>query len=287
MAVRRFGKTEQVKVGVDVSQHQLDWPEIRRRVLWAEEAGFESAWVFDHFTVLYGDRKGPCLEAWTLLAALGALTTRIRLGALVTGVTYRHPSLLAAEVVTADHTSGGRLDFGIGAAWHEEEHRRLGFDFPPPGERAERLEETIQIVRALLTSDDVDFEGRHYRLRKAFYRPRPVQQPHPPVWIGASGEKVMLPLAARHADVWHGFGSVDALARKSAIVDRAAEAAGRDPAEIGRSTGLSISEPWDEVRRVADGLREAGFTYLIASWPGEGQGRVEEFVAQVMPELVS
>lgn len=275
-----------MKVGIDVSQHQLEWPEIKRRVVWADEAGFESAWVFDHFTVLYGERKGPCLEAWTLLAALGALTSQIRIGALVTGVTYRHPSLLAAEVVTVDQVSGGRLNVGLGAAWHEEEHRRLGFDFPPAGERIDRLDEAVQIVKGLLTTDDFDFDGRHYHLRKAFYRPRPVQRPHPPIWIGATGEKVMLPLAARHADVWHGFGSPSDLARKSAIVDRAAESAGRDPAEIGRSTSLSISEPWDDVRREADRLRHAGFTHLIASWPSEGLARVEEFAGDVMPDLV-
>ena len=274
-----------MKVGIDVSPHQLEWPELRARVAWAEEVGFESAWVFDNFTALYGDRKGPCLEAWTLLAALGAATTRIRLGALVTGVTYRHPSLLAAEAVTVDHVSAGRLDIGLGAAWHEQEHGRLGFDFPPTRERTERLDETVQIIKGLLTRDDFDFDGRHYRLQRAFYRPRPVQQPHPPIWIGAGGTKVMLPLAARHADVWHGFGSVSELARKSAVIDRAAEAAGRNPAEIGRSTNLSISEPWDSVRREADELRAAGFTHLIASWPSEGRALVEEFAADVMPDL--
>ena len=274
-----------MKVGIDVSQHQLEWPELRARVAWADEAGFESAWVFDHFTALYGARNGPCLEAWTLLAALAAVTSRIRLGALVTGVTYRHPSLLAAEVVTVDHVSAGRLNVGLGAAWHDEEHRRLGFDFPPTRDRTERLDETVQIIKGLLTRDDFDFDGRHYRRQRAFYRPRPVQQPYPPIWIGAGGAKVMLPLAARHADVWHGFGSVAELARKSAIIDRAAEAAGRDPAEIGRSTNLSISEPWDSVRREADQLRAAGFTHLIVSWPSEGRARVEEFAADVMPDL--
>ena len=274
-----------MKVGIDVSQHQLEWPALRERVAWADQAGFESAWVFDHFTALYGDRNGPCLEAWTLLAALAAVTTRIRLGALVTGVTYRHPSLLATEVVTVDHVSAGRLDVGLGAAWHDEEHRRLGFDFPATRERTERLDETVQIIKGLLTRDDFDFDGRHYRLQRAFYRPRPVQQPHPPIWIGAGGAKVMLPLAARHADVWHGFGSVSELARKSAVIDRAAEAAGRDPAGIGRSTNLSISESWDSVRRDADELRAAGFTHLIASWPSEGRARVEEFAADVMPDV--
>ena len=275
-----------MKLGVDASQHQLDWPELKRRVLWSEAAGFESAWVFDHFTALYGDRAGPCLEAWTLLAALGAVTSRIRLGALVTGVTYRHPSLLASEVVTVDHASEGRLNVGLGAAWHQPEHERLGFDFPPTRSRIERLEETVQIVKGLLTGDDFDFEGRHYQLRSAYYRPLPVQRPYPPIWIGGTGEKVMLPLVGRHADVWHGFGSPTDLARKSAIVDRAAEAAGRDPAAIGRSTSLSISEPWDEVLREAARLREVGFTSLIVSWPGEGYPRVEQFVERVMPELV-
>lgn len=281
------GTVTSMEMGIDVSQHQLEWPELRSRVLWAEEQGFASAWVFDHFTPLYGDRVGPCLEAWTLLAALGAVTTRIRLGALVTGVTYRHPSLLAAEAVTVDHVSGGRLNIGLGAAWHEGEHRRLGFDFPPTGERIERLDEAVQIIKALLTVDDVDFQGRHYRLERAYYRPRAVQQPHPPLWIGATGEKVMLPLAARHADVWHGFGSTDDLIRKAGVLDRAAAQSGRDPAGIGRSTDLSISEPWDQVRRRADRLRDAGFTHLIASWPSEGRPRVQEFVDRVMPELVS
>lgn len=281
------GTVTPMEMGIDVSQHQLEWPELRSRVLWAEEQGFTSAWVFDHFTPLYGDGLGPCLEAWTLLAALGAVTARIRLGALVTGVTYRHPSLLAAEAVTVDHVSGGRLNIGLGAAWHEGEHRRLGFDFPPTGERIERLDEAVQIIKALLTADDVDFQGRHYRLERAFYRPRAVQQPHPPIWIGATGEKVMLPLAARQADVWHGFGSTDELIRKAGVLDRAAAQSGRDPARIGRSTDLSISEPWDQVRRRADRLRDAGFTHLIASWPSEGRPRVQEFVDRVMPELVS
>jgi F420-dependent oxidoreductase-like protein len=275
-----------MKIGIDVSQHQLDWPELKRRVVWADEAGFESAWVFDHFTALYGDPAGPCLEAYTLMAALGAVTTQIRLGALVTGVTYRHPSLLAAEVVTVDQVSAGRVNVGLGAAWHEEEHRRLGFDFPPTPERIERLEETVQILRGLFAGDEFDFTGRHYRLERASYRPLPVQRPSPPIWIGATGEKVMLPLVARLADVWHGFGSARDLSRKSAIVDLAAEAAGRDPAAIERSTNLSISEPWDTVRRHADELRAAGFSHLIASWPAEGMARVEEFAAQVMPELV-
>jgi len=272
-----------LRFGLDVSQHQLSWAELLGRVRLAEDSGFDGAWVFDHFKPLYGDPTGPCLEGWTLLAALAAATERIRLGPLVTGITYRHPSILTAEAVTVDHVSGGRLEFAIGAAWFEGEHRQLGVEFPTTRERIERLEEAVQVMRLLMTSDDASFEGRHYSLRNASYNPKPVQRPHPPIWIGGGGEKRMLPLVGRHADAWHGFGSVGVLKRKSRIVDEHAERSGRDPATIIRSTALSISEPWDEVRDLIGALEEAGFSYLTVSWPSEGKERLEEFVAAVMP----
>ncbi len=272
-------------IGVDVSQHQLTWDELLARTRFAEDAGFESAWVFDHFTPLYGDPAGPCLEAYTLLAALAVATSRIRLGALVTGVTYRHPALLAAEVVTVDHVSGGRVNLGIGAAWHAAEHERLGIDFPAVRVRAERLEEAIQVCRRLWSEDDAAFDGRHFRLQGGYYNPKPVQRPHPPIWVGAGGERLTLPVAGRQADVWHGFGPPGELARKLGIVRRAAEEAGRDPTEIACSTNLSLSEPWDEVRRRADDLAALGVSHLIASWPGEGWPRIQEFAAEVLPTL--
>ncbi len=268
--------------GIDVSQHQLTWDELLARTRWAEEAGFESAWVFDHFKALYGDPTGPCFEGWSLLAALAAETERIRLGALVTGVTYRHPSVLTAEAVTIDHISNGRLEFGIGAAWFDGEHRELGIDFPSNAIRARRLEEAVEVYKLLTTTDGASYEGRHYRLADATYRPRPVQRPFPPIWIGAGGEQLMLPIVGRHADVWHAFGSAANLRRKSSIVDEAAQAAGRDPASIRRATALSISEPWDEVKRSLEAKADAGFTYLTVSWPGQGQDHVEEFISKVM-----
>ncbi|MDQ3958026.1 MAG: LLM class flavin-dependent oxidoreductase, partial [Actinomycetota bacterium] len=207
-----------MRVGVDCSQHQLTWEALLDRVRFAEDAGFDGAWVFDHFKPLYGDPGGPCFEGWTLLAALGAATERIRLGPLVTGVTYRPPSILAAEAVTVDHVSDGRLELAIGAAWFEQEHRELGIAFPSAGERGRRLEEAVQVVKLLMTQDGASFDGRYYRLERATYNPKPVQKPHPPLWIGAGGEKVMLPIAGRHADVWHGFGSPAALERKWRIV---------------------------------------------------------------------
>ena len=276
-----------MRVGLDVAQHQLTWSELVARVQFAEKAGFDGAWVFDHFNPLYGDPNGPCLEGWTALAGLAALTSRIRLGVLVTGITYRHPSILATEAITVDHIAQGRLELGMGAAWHQPEHEELGIPFPPIKERAERLEEGVQVMRLLMTKDRATFDGRHYQLHEASYHPRPVQKPHPPIWIGAGGEQLMLPIVARQADAWHAFGSEQTMAAKSRLLDQLAEKAGRDPRRILRSASLSLSRPWDQVQRRAAQLRDAGFGYLIAEWPSEGKGRLEEFVERIMPELAA
>jgi len=275
-----------MRIGLDVAQHQLQWSELVDRVRFAETAGFDGAWVFDHFKPLYGDPNGPCLEGWTVLAGLAALTSRIRLGVLVTGITYRHPSVLATEAITVDHISNGRLEIGVGAAWHQPEHEEMGIAFPAIKERADRLEEGVQVMRLLMTKDRARFEGRHYELHDASYHPRPVQKPHPPIWIGAGGEQLMLPIVARQADAWHAFGSEQTMAAKSRLLDQLAERAGRDPKHILRSASLSLSRPWEQVRRRAEQLRNAGFGYLIAEWPSKGQGRLDEFVDTVMPALV-
>lgn len=271
-----------MRYGIDISQHQLTWDEILSRTRWAEAAGFDGAWVFDHFKPLYGDPAGPCLEGWTLLAALAAATEKIRLGTLVTGVTYRHPSILATEAVTVDHVSGGRLELAVGAAWFEGEHQEFGIEFPGAAERVHRLEEAVQIMRSLMTEDGVDFNGRYYSLENASYNPKPVQQPMPPLWIGGSGEKLMLPLIARHADVWHAGGDLETLVRKSALIDGHATDAGRNPKDIARASYLSASEPFDEVKERRDALAEAGFDYVVVSWPSEGRDCMDEFVARVM-----
>src|SRR5207249_10186397 len=137
----RFGA---MRIGLDVSQQQLEWPEIARRARLADDLGFDGIWLFDHFKTMYGEAGGPCFEAWTSLAALAAITERARLGILITGMTYRHPSVLASEAVTVDHVSGGRLELSLGAAWFEEEHRELGIEFPPTGERVSRFEEYVE-----------------------------------------------------------------------------------------------------------------------------------------------
>ncbi len=275
-----------MRFGLDVAQHQLTWDEILRRVRLAEDAGFEGAWVFDHFTALYADPDGPCLEGWTLLAGLAAATSRIRLGTLVTGMTHRLPSILATEVVTVDHISDGRVECAIGAAWNVEEHTELGIALPTVGERMDRLEEGVQVLRLLMSGERVSFEGRYFRLEGALYRPKPVQRPHPPIWIGGTGRSRLLPIAGRYADVWHGWAETpEELAELNAVVDRAAEEAGRDPASILRASSLSISEPWDEVRRAYGWMRDGGVGYLVVEWPSEGQARLDAFIEQVLPGL--
>lgn len=274
-----------VDYGLDTAQHQLTWEELLRRVRLAEDAGLTGVWIFDHFRPLYGDPDGPCLEAWTLLAALAAATDRIRLGTLVTGVTYRYPALLAMEAVTVDHVSEGRLEIGLGAAWEEREHRTFGFEFPEVPARVRRLEETVETVRRLMTEDEVDLDGEHVTLRGASYTPRPVQRPHPPIWIGARGRQLTIPLAAHVADVWHAGGTVDELRDLSAVLDEHAERQGRDPTEIRRASNLDLSRDWDEVRADAEALAELGFSYLIASWPSEGEARLTEFLEEVLPDL--
>lgn len=275
-----------MRLGLDISQHQLSWDELLDRARLAEEAGLDGVWVFDHFKALYGDPQGPSLEGWTLLAGLARETRRVRLGTLVTGMTHRHPAVLASEVVTVDHLSDGRVECAIGAAWNEPEHRELGIPFPSLRERMDRLEEGVQVLRLLFTEDDATFEGRHYRLERATYNPKPIQRPHPPIWIGGEGRTRTLPIVGRYADAWHGDpDDATELAEIAGIIDRAAEEAGRDPSSILRASSVSISEPWDEVRRTFAWKQEGGIGYLVIGWPTEGRARLEEFLETIVPDL--
>jgi alkanesulfonate monooxygenase SsuD/methylene tetrahydromethanopterin reductase-like flavin-dependent oxidoreductase (luciferase family) len=159
------------------------------RAVWriADEADFDHCWCMDHFATLGSRDDGPIFEAWTLLAAMAATTSRTRIGCAVTGNTYRHPAVLAKAAVTVDHLSGGRLEFGIGAGWAENEHTMLGLQFGTAGDRADRLEEACQVIRSLWTQARTSFAGQHYQLSGAVAEPKPVQQPHPPIWIGGAG----------------------------------------------------------------------------------------------------
>jgi F420-dependent oxidoreductase-like protein len=275
-----------MRFGIDVAQQRMEFGEIVARVRFGEALGFDGAWGFDHFVPMYGDGPGNCFEGMTTLAALATATERIRLGLLVTGVTYRHPSILAAQAVTIDHASGGRLELALGAAWYDDEHRRLGLEFPPTARRFDRLEDELEMVTRLFTGDVVSYRGKQYSLEDAQMRPVPVQRPHPPIWIGGSGRRRTLPLVAKWADVWHTYGSPEQLAAQSAEVDRLAEEAGRDPRSIVRASSLSLSAPWEDVRREAAAMRDVGIGYLVCGWPDEGRGRVEEFSTTVMPDFL-
>jgi alkanesulfonate monooxygenase SsuD/methylene tetrahydromethanopterin reductase-like flavin-dependent oxidoreductase (luciferase family) len=274
-----------MRFGIDVAQQRMEFGEIVQRVRFGEALGFDGAWGFDHFVPMYGEGPGNCFEGMTTLAALASATSTIRLGLLVTGVTYRHPSVLAAQAVTVDHASGGRLELALGAAWYDAEHRQLGIEFPPTGRRFDRLEDALEMLTRLFTGEVVSYRGSQFTLDNAQMRPVPVQQPHPPLWIGGSGRRRTLPLVAKWADMWHTWGSPEHLRVLGAEVDRLAEAAGRDPASIGRASSLSLSASWDEVRSEAAAMRDAGIDYLVCGWPGEGRARVEEFATQVMPEF--
>ena len=273
-----------MRFGLDVAQQRMSWDELVGRVQFAEELGFDGAWGFDHLQPMYGDGPGEVFEGMTTLAALSGLTSRIRLGLLVTGVTYRHPSVFATEAVTIDHASHGRLELSLGAAWFDKEHDELGIPFPSTAERFDLLEDALEIVTRLFTGDVVSYRGRRVSLRDAQLRPTPVQQPHPPIWIGGSGPRRTLPLVAKYADVWHAWGTPNSLRDTNLRLDELAAEAGRDSASILRASSLPLDD-LDTARKHATKWREAGYGYLVCGWPDAGRSQIEGFVRDVMPDL--
>ncbi len=234
--------------------------EVVERATAAEETGYESVWVMDHFYQLppMGGPTQPMLDSYTLLGALAARTVRVRLGAMVTGVTYRNPAHLAKIVTTLDVISGGRAILGIGGAWYDVEHEGLGFEFPPVGERLDRLEEALQICRAMFTEEAPSFEGRHYRIREARNVPRPVQAGGPPILVGGSGEKRTLKLVAQYADLCNIFGDPATVAHKVEILRRHCADVGRDPADVtvSRLSTLVLTANAEETAATKDFLRQ-------------------------------
>jgi F420-dependent oxidoreductase-like protein len=200
----------------------------------AEDSGFDSVYVMDHFFQLppLGGPDQPMLEAYTLLGALAARTQRVQLGTLVTGVTYRNPGILAKIVTTLDIVSRGRAILGIGGAWYDVEHQGLGIEYPSDRVRLDMLEEAVQVCRAMFTGDDVSFKGNRYRLDHARNLPRPVQAGGPKIMIGGGGEKRTLRLVALYADKCNVTGDVNTLARKIDVLHRHCAEVGRDPADV-------------------------------------------------------
>jgi len=200
----------------------------------AEQAGFDSVFVMDHFYQLpnIGPRTDPMLEGYTLLAGIAARTRKVRLGTLVTGVTYRNPAFLAKVATTLDIVSSGRAILGLGAAWNEDEHRGYGYEFPPVAERLSRLEEALQICRAMFREEAPTFEGRYYRIEGALNSPRPIQPNGPPIMIGGGGEQRTLKLVAQYADMCNIFGDAALVRHKMDVLERHCQTVGRDPSTI-------------------------------------------------------
>ncbi len=225
-----------------------DCAELWRR---CEELGYDWVSVFDHFMPIVGSPDGPCFEGPTMMAAMAARTTRIRVAILVTGVTYRHPAVAANIAATIDHISGGRAEYGVGAAWMESEHRQYGIPFPRIGVRMDMLDEACRVMRGLWTQERFSFEGEHYRLEEARLEPKPLQA-RLPLIIGGDGERRTLRIVAEHADVWNtGLHEIATFRHKLDVLARHCEDVGRDPAEIRKSLTLRAVLAEDEAALAA------------------------------------
>ena len=199
-------------------------------ILMAENAGFDSFWVMDHFHQIkfVGGPDEPMLESWTTISTLAGITTKIKLGTLVTGIVYRHPAILAKISATLDVLSKGRLFMGIGAAWNQEESFAYGVPFPSTRERLLRLEEVIQIIRKMWTKSTATFNGKYYQIKDAYCNPKPLQKPHPPIMVGGGGERNTLRIVAKYADACNLFGSFETIKRKLSILNEHCKNVGRD-----------------------------------------------------------
>lgn len=309
--------SRRVRVGVQLQPQRTAWPDFAGAVQAVEALGFDTLWNFDHLFPWCGDPGDACFETWTTLTAMAMLTTHIRLGTLVNGVLYRDPATLAKMATTVDIISNGRLEFSLGAAWAEAEFSAYGLPFPPIGERMGRLDEALDIVKALWSRPRTTYDGRYYHLRDAPCEPKPLQRPHPPIMVGGTGNRT-LRLAAKHADIWNGNGSPDECAALIARLHAHCAEIGRDPAEIElsihphlaiardhaaarsrletitRTQGLAADDPreqWllgapDEVTRQIQAYLDVGITHVIMGVPTpfdlEG---LRLFAAEVMPAL--
>jgi F420-dependent oxidoreductase-like protein len=244
---------------------------------------FESVWTFDHFYPLFGDSSEDCLEGWVTLTALLARTRRLRGGVLVSGMVYRHPGLLANMAATLDHTSGGRLELGIGAGWNEEECSAYGIDLGTMTERFDRFAEGLEVIESLLTSDRTTFSGRYYQLHEAMCWPKPVQQPLP-MCIGGRGKRRTIPLAARYAHHWNYSGSDPAeFADLRTVLGEHASTNGRTLDDITCSAIARYHGDGDALRREIDGFAAVNADLIIVAVPKEAAPSVVAEIAAALP----
>ncbi len=229
---------------------QDKWAKAVEIAVLAEELGLDSLWVYDHFHNVPVPAHETMFECWTTVAAISQRTSRIRLGQMVGCNGYRNPALLAKITSTVDVISGGRLDWGIGAGWYDGEYKGYGYDFPKPSVRIAQLREAVEIVKAMWTESDVTYDGKHFKVDGAQCDPKPVQQPHPPIWIGGGGEQLTLRVVARHATHSNWGGKPHEWAHKAEVLKGHCEKVGRDYDEITKtwSPEVFIRETEDEVK---------------------------------------
>ena len=296
-----------MKVGLQLSS--FTWPggteaiapTLARLARGADDAGFDSIWVMDHFFQIraVGNAEEPMLEGWTALGFMAAHSSRARLGLMVGGVHYRLPGLWVKAATTLDVLSGGRAWLGIGAAWNEEESRGLGFPFPPLGDRFEMLEETLQIAHSMWSGErgsEAPFEGRHYQATRLLNSPQSITRPRPPIMIGGGGERKTLRLVAQYADACNVFGGPDVIRHKYAILREHCETVGRNPDEIERSTLQSVrldlgDGDGESAAQIVDRfgeLAEAGAQHVIFGVRDVADPRVMEILARdIVPAVAA
>jgi len=290
-----------MKIGLQIPS--FTWPggtnEIRHHLAeiatTADEAGFASIWVMDHFFQIryVGKPEEPMLESYSALNYIAALTNKARLGTLVTGVIYRNPGLLVKEVTTLDVLSGGRAYLGIGAAWNEEESKGLGFDFPPVKDRFEKLEDALKIAKAMWSGQEAPYSSSHIQMERLLNSPQVISQPHPPILIGGSGEKKTLKLVARYADACNLFagGGMDEIRRKLDILKQHCDQVGRNYADIEKTALESVNlgeggiSSRDLINRCKQ-LSEAGIQHLIVNMPNVSTIKPLELIGkEVIPAI--
>lgn len=246
-----------MKFGAQIPGNQTTWADMVACAKTMDAGRWDSAWTFDHFVppLAFMDESQDCLEGWMTLAGLGALTTRLKLGTIVSGVTYRNPALLAKMVATLDAMTGGRAILGLGAAWHVREHEAYGWDFPRIKERSDRLEEACALIRQLFRDEGpADFEGSYYRLVRAPFAPKHSGPAPIPIMIGGGGERRTLRTLARYGDIMNVGGSPEEFAAKIDVLNEHCAAVGRDPSEISKTAFLILALQDDEAK--AARLRE-------------------------------
>jgi F420-dependent oxidoreductase-like protein len=267
-----------LRFGLRLPQDVTDFAELRDLAQAAEQLGFHSLWLYDHFYHFPVYDNVSILEPWTLMSVLAGATRTIRLGTLVLCHAYRPPALLAKMAATLDVLSAGRLEFGYGAGWHAEEMEGYGYDFPPVATRIRQMEEGLSVIKQLWREERANHSGRYYRLHEAICEPKPTQKPHPPITIGGGGEQLLLRAVARHADIWNYFPApLPEYEHKSQILDEHCRALGRNPKTLERSLLCpTVTAEWEkEVRDQLEAAKARGYL-----WTQTGQ------LVQGTPDIV-